>query len=391
VGARSEVHRQAAARARAPRGHQGHDEAGPDGRRSVAGRLAAAAFGRGIRVVVQSRRLHAQQLLGDLVERLELTLGEQAEPVQQLRLCALPHRILEQRGLVGGEVDTVQERLQLGDGGGVHRNRIPAPVARKRRLPRTRPGTTRDMPELGFALSSEDHEPRELVRQAALAERSGFTFCTISDHYHPWLDRQGHSGFVWSTLGGIAHATDTIRVWTGVTCPTMRIHPAVVAQAAATVATMMPGRFSLGVGSGENLNEHVLGDRWPLPDERLELLEEAVDVMRLLWRGGEQTHRGKHYTVDHARVYDLPHEPVEVYVAASQRNAAELAGRIGDGFISTTPDADLVKAFESNGGNGKQKLGMIHVAYDADAATGLKRARELWPNTALKGPLGQEL
>jgi coenzyme F420-dependent glucose-6-phosphate dehydrogenase len=247
------------------------------------------------------------------------------------------------------------------------------------------------MPELGFALSSEDHEPRELVRQAALAERSGFTFCTISDHYHPWLDRQGHSGFVWSTLGGIAHATDTIRVWTGVTCPTMRIHPAVVAQAAATVATMMPGRFSLGVGSGENLNEHVLGDRWPLPDERLELLEEAVDVMRLLWQGGEQTHRGKHYTVDHARVYDLPQEPVEVYVAASQRNAAELAGKIGDGFISTAPDADLVEAFESNGGNGKQKLGMMHVAYDADAAAGLKRAHELWPNTALKGPLGQEL
>jgi coenzyme F420-dependent glucose-6-phosphate dehydrogenase len=247
------------------------------------------------------------------------------------------------------------------------------------------------VPELGFALSSEDHPPSELVRQAALAERTGFTFCTISDHYHPWIDKQGHSGFVWSTLGGIANATETIRVWTGVTCPMIRIHPAIVAQAAATVATMMPGRFFLGVGSGENLNEHVLGDRWPLPDERLEMLEEAVEVMRLLWRGGEQTHRGKHYTVDHARVYDLPEQPVEVHVAAAKPKAAELAGKIGDGFITTAPDADLVKAFEAAGGTGKQKLGMIHVAYDSDAEQGLKRAHELWPNTALKGPLGQEL
>jgi coenzyme F420-dependent glucose-6-phosphate dehydrogenase len=247
------------------------------------------------------------------------------------------------------------------------------------------------VPELGFALSSEDHEPRELVRQAMLAERSGFTFCTISDHYHPWIDKQGHSSFVWATLGAIAHATENIGVWTGVTCPTIRVHPAIVAQAAATVATMMPGRFRLGVGSGENLNEHVLGDRWPPPDERLEMLEEAIAVMRLLWQGGEQTHRGKHYTVDHARVYDLPAEPVEIYVAAAKPKAAELAGRVGDGFIATAPEADLVEAFDGAGGKGKPKLGMIHVAYDTDAERGLKRAHELWPNTALQGPLGQEL
>jgi G6PDH family F420-dependent oxidoreductase len=247
------------------------------------------------------------------------------------------------------------------------------------------------VPELGFALSSEDFPPSELVRQAALAERSGFAFCTISDHYHPWIDKQGHAGFVWSTLGAIAQATRTIRILTGVTCPTIRIHPAIVAQAAATVATMMPGRFALGVGTGENLNEHVLGDRWPLPDERLEMLEEAVAVLRLLWQGGEQTHRGKHYTVDHARVYDLPDEPIGVYVAAAQSNAAELAGRIGDGFISTAPDGEVVEAFEAAGGKGKPKFGMIHVAYDEDARAGLQRAHDLWPNTALKGPLGQEL
>jgi G6PDH family F420-dependent oxidoreductase len=247
------------------------------------------------------------------------------------------------------------------------------------------------VPELGFALSSEDHPPNELVRQAALAERAGFTFCLISDHYHPWVNAQGHSPFVWTTLGGIAQATETIRVGTGVTCPTIRIHPAIVAQAAATVATMMPGRFFLGVGSGENLNEHVLGDRWPLPDERLEMLEEAVEVMRLLWQGGEQTHRGKHYTVDHARVYDVPDKGVELYVAATAPKAAELAGRIGDGFISTAPEKEYVQRFESAGGEGKQKLGMMHCAYDADAKQGLARATKLWPNLAMKGPLGQEL
>ena len=247
------------------------------------------------------------------------------------------------------------------------------------------------MPELGFALSSEDHAPNELVRQAVVAERSGFTFCLISDHYHPWVDAQGHSPFVWSTLGGIAQATEKIRVGTGVTCPMIRIHPAIVAQAAATVASMFEGRFFLGVGSGENLNEHVLGDRWPLPDERLDMLEEAVAVMRLLWQGGEQTHRGKHYTVDHARVYTLPDKEIEIYVAAAQPKAAELAGRIGDGFISTSPDAGVVKSFDNAGGNGKQKLGMMHCAYDADEKKGLARATKLWPNLALQGPLGQEL
>jgi G6PDH family F420-dependent oxidoreductase len=151
---------------------------------------------------------------------------------------------------------------------------------------------------------------------------------------------------------------------------------------------MMPGRFFLGVGTGENLNEHVFGDRWPLPDERLEMLEEAVDVMRLLWQGGEQTHRGRHYTVDHARIYTLPDEPVEVYVAASKQNAAELAQKIGDGLISTAPDEDIVKTF---GANGKPRIGMMHCAYDKNEKKGLERATKLWPNLALEGPLGQEL
>ncbi len=243
------------------------------------------------------------------------------------------------------------------------------------------------MPELGFAFSSEDHPPQELVRQARAAEQAGFTFGLISDHFHPWVDAQGHSPFVWPVIGGIAQVTERFRLGTGVTCPTIRIHPAVVAQAAATCACMMPGRFFLGVGTGENLNEHVLGDRWPLPDERLEMLEEAVEVIRVLWQGGERTRRGKHYTVDHARIYTLPDEPIPVYVAASKPKAAELAGRIGDGFISTSPDEEIVNAY---GGKG-ERLGMMHCAYDRDAKAGLERAYKKWPNLALKGPLGQDL
>ncbi|HET7568720.1 MAG TPA: TIGR03557 family F420-dependent LLM class oxidoreductase [Gaiellaceae bacterium] len=247
------------------------------------------------------------------------------------------------------------------------------------------------MPELGFALSSEDHPPDELVRQAVLAEQAGFSFALVSDHFHPWVDAQGHSPFVWSTLGGIAQATERIRVGTGVTCPLIRIHPALVAQAAATVACMMPGRFFLGVGTGENLNEHVTGARWPLPFERLEMLEEAVHVIRELWTGEEVTHRGRHYTVAEARLYTTPDEPPEVYVAAAQPQAADLAGRIGDGLISTSPDEEVVSGFESAGGRGKPKVGMIHVAYDEDERAGHERAHRLWPNLALAGSGGQEL
>jgi coenzyme F420-dependent glucose-6-phosphate dehydrogenase len=243
------------------------------------------------------------------------------------------------------------------------------------------------MPEIGFALSSEDHGPAALVEQAALAEQTGFTFALVSDHYHPWTRKQGHSPFVWATLGGIARATSTLRIGTGVTCPLIRQHPGLVAQAAATVACMAEGRFFLGVGTGEQLNEHVFGARWPAPDERLDMLEEAVEVMRLLWKGEDTTHRGAHYTIDRAQIFDVPDGGVDVYVAAAQTKAAELAGRIGDGLISTSPDEDVVKTF----GQDKPKLGVMHVAYDTDAKKALKRAHELWPNTALQGSLGQEL
>ena len=245
--------------------------------------------------------------------------------------------------------------------------------------------------ELGYAFSSEEHGPLDLVRHARAAEEAGFGFGLISDHFHPWIPRQGHSPFVWSVIGGIAGATERFRLGTGVTCPLIRIHPAIVAQAAATSAAFMPGRFFLGVGTGENLNEHVLGDRWPAPDERIEMLEEAVEVIRLLWRGGTQTHRGKHYTVDHACIYTLPEEPPPIYVAASAPNAAELAGRLGDGLIAVQPDEEIVQTFERAGGAGKPKVGMVHVCWAESAEEALQTAHELWPTSGLEGPLNQEL
>jgi coenzyme F420-dependent glucose-6-phosphate dehydrogenase len=247
------------------------------------------------------------------------------------------------------------------------------------------------VPELGYSLSSEEHGPLDLVRFTKAAEDAGFTFALISDHYHPWVDSQGNSPFVWSVIGGIAQATERIRLGTGVTCPLIRIHPAIIAQAAATSEAMMPGRFFLGVGTGENLNEHILGAKWPAPDERLEMLEEAVEVIRLLWQGGYQTHRGKHYTVEQARIYTLPERLPEIVVAAAQPNAAELAGRIGDGFVGVAPDEELIQTFEQNGGTGKPRYGHLTVCWAESEDEAKRIAHENWPNAGLEGPLSQEL
>src|ERR671910_3213947 len=221
------------------------------------------------------------------------------------------------------------------------------------------------MPQLGYALSSEEHGPLELVRNAARAEQAGFEFALISDHFHPWTDRQGESPFVWSVIGGIAQATERLRLGTGVTCPTIRTHPAIVAHAAATAGAMLPGRFLLGLGTGENLNEHVTGARWPAPDERLDLLEEAIDVIRLLWEGGEKTHRGTHYTVDHARLYTLPEQPIPIAVAAAKPNAAELAGRLGDALVNTSPGEEIVSAYPDAGGDGSL-YGQVRLCWAED-------------------------
>jgi G6PDH family F420-dependent oxidoreductase len=243
---------------------------------------------------------------------------------------------------------------------------------------------------VSYALSSEDHGPVDLVRFAAAAEEAGFESVWISDHYHPWINTQGNSPFVWSVLGGIAQATG-LRVGIGVTCPTIRIHPAIVAHAAATTAIMLRGRFVLGVGSGENLNEHILGHRWPPADVRLEMLEEAVAVMRLLWQGGVHSHRGQYYTVEHARLYNLPEQPPPVYVSAFGPKALEVAARIGDGYISTMPDPELASAFVEQAGPDKPCVGGAKCCWGEDEAAARKLAHQRWPNIGLPGELAQEL
>jgi G6PDH family F420-dependent oxidoreductase len=247
------------------------------------------------------------------------------------------------------------------------------------------------MVELGYALSSEEHPPEDLVRHAVAAEEAGFGFALVSDHFHPWTDTQGESGFVWSVIGAISRATTELRLGTGVTCPTMRIQPAVIAHASATCALLMPDRFFLGVGTGENLNEHVFGDRWPSPQERLEMLEESVAVIRELWEGNLVTHRGRHYTVDRARIYSVPDEPPEIAVAAAAENAAQLAGRIGDALVATAPDAELVERFEEAGGTGKPRYGQLTVCWAESERDAIRTAHHWWPNAALPGDLGQEL
>ncbi len=243
---------------------------------------------------------------------------------------------------------------------------------------------------LGYALSSEEHRPAELIQHARLAEQAGFSFALISDHYHPWTDRQGQSSFVWSVLGALSQATSSIQLGTGVTCPTMRIHPAIIAQAAATAATLLPGRFFLGVGTGENLNEHILGEAWPAHDLRLARLEEAVTVLRLLWQGGTQTHRGTYYTVEQARIYTLPQEPIPLMMAASGPKTAAVAGRLADGFIGTSPEREMLEAYGSAGGTGP-KYGQMTVCWAANEQEARQTALEWWPNAGLPGELSQEL
>jgi G6PDH family F420-dependent oxidoreductase len=244
--------------------------------------------------------------------------------------------------------------------------------------------------DVGFMLSSEDHGPRELVGLAVAAEDAGFTSAVISDHFHPWVGAQGSSPFVWTVLGGIAAATD-LRLGTAVVCPTIRIHPAIIAHAAATTALQFEGRFFLGVGSGENLNEHVLGDRWPPAGVRLAMLEEAVEVMRRLWAGGQRTFHGTYYTVENAELYDLPDEPVPVYVSAFGPKALELAARIGDGYVGTAPDADLVGRYVEQAGAERPRVATGKACWAADEAEARVLAHRLWPNLGLPGELAQEL
>lgn len=246
------------------------------------------------------------------------------------------------------------------------------------------------MPSYGYFLSCEEFGPVELARQAKLAEQAGFERLWISDHFHPWNDAQGQSPFVWSVIGALSEVT-SLPITTAVTCPTVRIHPAIVAQAAATAAVQTGGNFVLGVGTGEALNEHILGDAWPSASTRLAMLEEAVELIRALHRGQQVDYAGEYYTVSNARVYTLPQQPVPIYVSGFGRKSAELAGRTGDGFASVQPDPELIETFRAAGGGDRPTQGGLKVCYGRDEQQAVLTAHRLWANEQLPGELAQLL
>lgn len=244
--------------------------------------------------------------------------------------------------------------------------------------------------KIGLKLASESRDARTLVQEARTAEEHGFDFGLVSDHFHPWTTKQGESPFVWAVLGGLAEATRDFELITGVTCPTIRTHPVIVAQAAATVAAMMPGRFRLGLGSGERLNEDIFGDRWPPTDVRHDMLEEAVEIMRRLFDGEEVTHHGRHYVVENAKLYSLPDEPPEILLAVGGDKAFELANRISDGMITHKADPDQVAELQ-RGGSDRAVVSEVSVSFGPEEGQACRDALEWWPNAAMPGELGQEL
>jgi coenzyme F420-dependent glucose-6-phosphate dehydrogenase len=242
----------------------------------------------------------------------------------------------------------------------------------------------------GYTCSSEEFEAGDLVRHAVEAEGHGFEFVTVSDHFHPWTQSQGHSPFAWSTVAGIAVRTDRVAIGTGVTCPLIRMHPAIVAHAAATSAELSDGRFFLGVGTGEALNEHVTGARWPPVDVRQDMLVEALDVIRRLWRGDTVDHHGPHYTVENARLFSAPPVAPSVVWAAGGPASARLAARHADGLWATSPSTEVVDAYREAGGHG-EVIGQLTVCWHPDPAEAKATAHRIWPNAALAGQLSQEL
>ncbi|MFD8544802.1 LLM class F420-dependent oxidoreductase [Streptomyces sp. NPDC059649] len=252
------------------------------------------------------------------------------------------------------------------------------------------------MVQIGYTMMTEQAGPRALVDHVVGAERAGFDFSVTSDHYFPWLDAQGHAPYAWSVLGAAAQATTRIPLMTYVTCPTTRYHPAVVAQKAATMQLLSGGRFRLGLGSGENLNEHVVGAGWPASPVRLDQLAEAIEIIRKLFDGGEVTHHGTHFDVVHARLWDLPDEPPPIGVAVSAGRSCEIAGKLGDLVIATEPKAELLTSFDRHGGTGKPRVGQLPVCYDPDRDTAVARAHDQfrwmlggWQvNSELPGPKG---
>ncbi len=229
------------------------------------------------------------------------------------------------------------------------------------------------MPRYGYTLFSELNGPTDLVEQAVRAEEAGFDFVAISDHFHPWLSSHTDSPFAWSVLGAVAARTERVELMTLVTCPFLRYHPAVIAQAAATLQVLSDGRFTLCLGAGENLNEHVVGRGWPPVDIRHELLEESIEAIQELWTGEWTTYRGRHITVEDARLYTLPERSPDLLVAGSGPSSFALAARTA-GMTATEPEAELISQFRAAGGEGKRTLGQAALSYDADEERAAEQA-----------------
>jgi G6PDH family F420-dependent oxidoreductase len=232
------------------------------------------------------------------------------------------------------------------------------------------------MVSIGYTIMGEQAGPQQLVRDAMRAEAAGFDFLAASDHFFPWLEEQGHSPYTWSVLGAVAQATSSIEMMTYVTCPTMRYHPAVVAQKAATVQLLSDGRFTLGLGAGENLNEHVAGGDWPPADVRHDRLRDALEIIRALFAGETVTFRGDHLETENARLWDLPSTPPPIGVAVSGARSCEIAGEYADAMIAVEPNGELGKQFDAAGGRGKPRIGQTGLSYDPDVAIARKRAHE---------------
>ncbi|ADP84472.1 TIGR03557 family F420-dependent LLM class oxidoreductase [Pseudofrankia inefficax] len=245
------------------------------------------------------------------------------------------------------------------------------------------------MTEFGYFLSDEELSPPEIVRSAQAAQAAGFDRIWISDHYHPWQSSQGQSPFVWSVLGAIA-ATTELRMTTAVTCPTFRIHPAILAQVTETVATLAPGRFTFGVGSGEALNEHILGDAWPPVSSRHARLEEAIEVIRQLWTGDTVTHGGRYFTVHNAKIFSRPDSPPPIYVSGFGEQATQLAGRVGDGWMSVRPDAEGLRTYRDNGGKGRTQAG-VKICWAPTMKEAVETAHQRWGFEGAGGQAAQDL
>lgn len=246
------------------------------------------------------------------------------------------------------------------------------------------------MAKFGYKLMTEEHGPSALVENAVAAEKAGFDFVGISDHFHPWVRAQGHAPFAWSVLGAIAHATKTIGIATGLTCPIIRYHPAIIAQAAATIAVMSEGRFTLAIGAGERLNEHVTGAPWPSIAERHAMLGEAADIFRELWDGGARAYEGDFFVLDHAELFDLPAKPIPIVIGVSGEKSVALAAEKADGIMATEPSKELVETFRKAKKSGSA-WGEVSLAYAPSEEEGLKLAKERFAFSALGWAVNSEL